>query len=62
MDFRILGPLEALDQGRAIRLGGEKQRALLAALLLHANETEHDYAQMLLDRDGAVTSRSRGGR
>ena len=39
MDFRILGPLEALDQGRAIRLGGEKQRALLAVLLLHANET-----------------------
>jgi DNA-binding SARP family transcriptional activator len=38
MDFRILGPLEALDQGQAIRLGGEKQRALLAALLLHANE------------------------
>jgi DNA-binding SARP family transcriptional activator len=39
MDFRILGPLEVLDEGRAITLGGAKQRALLALLLLHANET-----------------------
>src|SRR5215216_1036419 len=39
MDFRILGPLEALDEGRAIALGGSKQRALLALLLLHSNET-----------------------
>ncbi len=39
MDFRILGPLEVLDEGRAIALGGSKQRALLVLLLLHANET-----------------------
>jgi predicted ATPase/DNA-binding SARP family transcriptional activator len=39
MDFRILGPLEALDQGREVALGGSKRRALLALLLLHANET-----------------------
>jgi DNA-binding SARP family transcriptional activator len=39
MDFRILGPLEVLDEGRAIALGGSRQRALLALLLLHANET-----------------------
>lgn len=39
MDFRILGPLEALDEGRRVPLGGGKQRALLALLLLHANET-----------------------
>ena len=39
MDFRLLGPLEVLDQGRAVALGGSKQRALLAVLLLHANET-----------------------
>ena len=38
MDFRILGPLEALDEGQPVALGGSKQRALLA-LLLHANET-----------------------
>jgi len=39
MEFRILGSLEALDEGRAVQLGGGKQRALLAVLLLHANET-----------------------
>jgi DNA-binding SARP family transcriptional activator/DNA-binding CsgD family transcriptional regulator len=39
MDFRILGPLEVLDEGHAITLGGRRQRALLALLLLHANET-----------------------
>ncbi len=39
MDFRILGPLEALDEGRQVTLGGSKQRVLLAVLLLHANET-----------------------
>jgi DNA-binding SARP family transcriptional activator len=39
MDFRILGPLEVLEGGRAVALGGSKQRALLALLLLHANET-----------------------
>ncbi|MGH2949806.1 MAG: AfsR/SARP family transcriptional regulator, partial [Solirubrobacteraceae bacterium] len=39
MDFHILGPLEVLDAGGAIALGGNKQRALLALLLLHANET-----------------------
>jgi class 3 adenylate cyclase/DNA-binding winged helix-turn-helix (wHTH) protein len=39
MDFRILGPLEVVDEGRAIPLGGAKQRALLALFLVHANET-----------------------
>ena len=39
MDFRILGPLEALDEGRDVAPAGNKQRALLALLLLHANET-----------------------
>jgi DNA-binding SARP family transcriptional activator len=37
MEFRILGPLEADDDGRAIALGGPKQRALLALLLLTPN-------------------------
>jgi DNA-binding SARP family transcriptional activator len=39
MDFRILGPLEAVDEGRPISLGGSKQRALLAVFLLHRGET-----------------------
>jgi DNA-binding SARP family transcriptional activator len=38
MDFRILGPIEALRDGRPLALGGTKQRALLGMLLLHANE------------------------
>src|SRR5918994_936933 len=38
MDFRILGPLDALEGGRSVALGGSRQRALLALLLLHANE------------------------
>ncbi len=38
MDFRVLGPLEVSDHGRPIGLGGRQQRALLALLLLHANE------------------------
>jgi isopentenyl diphosphate isomerase/L-lactate dehydrogenase-like FMN-dependent dehydrogenase/DNA-binding SARP family transcriptional activator len=38
MDFRILGPVQISDDGRSLPLGGSKQRALLAILLLHANE------------------------
>ena len=39
MEFRILGPLEVWDDAREVSLGGPKLRALLAVLLLHANET-----------------------
>ena len=38
MEFRILGRLEVLDGGRAVAVGASEQRALLALLLLHANE------------------------
>ena len=38
MQFRILGPLEVVDNGRALPLGSPRQRALLAYLLLHRNE------------------------
>ena len=38
MEFRILGPLEVLERGHQVALGGAKQRALLSTLLLHANE------------------------
>src|SRR5918999_3243608 len=37
MEFRILGPVEVRDDGRVVRLGGGKQRAVLALLLLNAN-------------------------
>ena len=39
MEFRVLGPLEARDGDRELRLRGGKERALLALLLLHANRT-----------------------
>jgi DNA-binding SARP family transcriptional activator len=38
MDYRILGPLEALDGERRLQLGGARQRSVLALLLLHGNE------------------------
>ena len=38
-DFRILGPVEVGDGDREVRLGGGKQRALLALLLVNANRT-----------------------
>ena len=38
MDFRLLGPLEVRADGRPLPLGGPKQRAVLAMLLLHARE------------------------
>jgi DNA-binding SARP family transcriptional activator len=39
MEFRILGPLEVLHDGRRLELAGNRPRALLALFLLHANET-----------------------
>src|SRR3712207_8617577 len=38
MEIRILGPLEAAHEGRPVALRGGRQRALLAVLVLHANE------------------------
>jgi DNA-binding SARP family transcriptional activator len=38
LEFRILGPLEVLDDGAPVTLAGRNQRALLTLLLLHANE------------------------
>jgi serine/threonine-protein kinase len=37
MEFRILGPIEVLDEERPLALGGPKQRAVLAHLILRAN-------------------------
>lgn len=34
LEYRILGPLEVVDDARPLALGGQRQRALLAALLL----------------------------
>src|SRR5262245_16860985 len=38
MEFRVRGPLEIVRQGRTLALGSGKQRTLVAALLLNANE------------------------
>ena len=45
--FRVLGSLEATIGGRAVALGGAKPRALLAALLIHANRVVS--ADLLVD-------------
>jgi DNA-binding SARP family transcriptional activator len=37
LDFRLLGPLEVVGERGPISLGGPKQRATLAILLLAAN-------------------------
>jgi DNA-binding SARP family transcriptional activator len=46
LEFKILGPLEVSDEAGEIVLGGQRQRALLALLLIHARE--------LLSRDRLV--------
>ena len=38
IEFRILGPLEVEHEGRLVPLGGTRQRAVLAILLLHRCE------------------------
>jgi predicted ATPase/DNA-binding SARP family transcriptional activator len=38
VEFRLLGPLEVSHEGRPVRLGGPKQRTVLAHLLLRPNQ------------------------
>jgi DNA-binding SARP family transcriptional activator len=38
VEYRVLGPLEAVENGRALRLGGVRPRGVLAILLLHAGQ------------------------
>ncbi len=38
MEFRILGPLEVIENGNPVALGTLKERLVLGVLLLHANE------------------------
>jgi DNA-binding SARP family transcriptional activator len=38
VQFRLLGPVEVVEEGRLLALGSAKQRALLAVLVLHTNE------------------------
>ena len=47
MEFLILGPLEVSDDGQKLALGGPKQRAVLAHLILRANRVVQ--ADLLID-------------
>lgn len=38
MEYRILGPFDVLDEGTSVHLGGGRQRAFLALLLINANQ------------------------
>jgi DNA-binding SARP family transcriptional activator len=61
MDFRVLGPLEVIDGGRALALGGVKQRSLLAILLQHPNaivSTDHLLAELWGDTPPASADNS----
>jgi DNA-binding SARP family transcriptional activator/tetratricopeptide (TPR) repeat protein len=48
MQVRILGPLQLEEGGRRITVGGLRQRAVLASLVLHANEVVPS-EQLLVD-------------
>ena len=48
MQVRILGPFQVEDTGRRITIGGVRQRAVLADLVLHANEVVPS-EQLLVD-------------
>src|SRR5919106_5574446 len=37
MEFRLLGPVEVVDEKKPVRLGGPKQRTVLVHLLLRVN-------------------------
>ena len=69
MEFRILGPLEVVEEGRVLTLGGSRQRALLVLLLTRANEVVSTgrlidellgitCAQVRLERASSTTSPS----
>ncbi len=58
MEFRILGPLEVLENGAAIDVGSAKPRALLAVLLLNANRvvSRDELLEALWDEQPPVTA------
>ena len=57
MQVRILGPFQVEDSGRRITIGGVRQRAVLADLVLHANEVVPS-EQLLVDLWGEDAPRS----
>ncbi|MFY1692662.1 BTAD domain-containing putative transcriptional regulator [Plantactinospora sp. WMMB782] len=59
IDFGLLGPLEVHAGGRSIELGGERQRRILAGLLLHAGQTVSTarLTAVIWDEDPPATAR-----
>ena len=60
LEFRVLGPLEAVRGGDPVRLGGRKQRSLLAAFVLHPGEflsTDRLIDELWRGDDGGATAR-----
>jgi DNA-binding SARP family transcriptional activator len=60
VQFSILGPLEVRRDGSPVQLGGERQRALLAFLLLHPGEVvsaEHLAEALWRDKPRAAAAR-----
>jgi DNA-binding SARP family transcriptional activator len=37
MEFRVLGPIEVIEDGRRLQVASGRQLALLGLLLIHAN-------------------------
>jgi DNA-binding SARP family transcriptional activator/WD40 repeat protein len=56
LEFRVLGSVEAARDGRPIELGGKRQRALLAALLIDANRAVPKW-QLVEELFGSEVSR-----
>jgi DNA-binding SARP family transcriptional activator len=55
LEFRILGPLEVRADGVVVPMGGPRQRALLAVLLLSANRAvsrDRLIEELMLDPPG----------
>jgi DNA-binding SARP family transcriptional activator len=47
IEFRILGPLDVAEDERRLPLGGPRQRALLALLLLNSNDVAKRSSQRI---------------
>src|SRR5712691_5461791 len=58
MEFRILGPFEVTDDRRVLPLGGPRQRALRAVLLLNANRaiSTSRLTELLWDGEAPATA------
>ena len=58
MEFRVLGPLEILEDGRAVAITGPRERALLAVLLVRPGEvvSADRLIDLLWDDDGPANA------